>query len=249
VTLGHGPTPSSSRQLLDGIELVVFDKDGTLIDFDAMWSPWVVELARRLESEAGVPLAARLFNELGFDAVTDRTIAGSPLAILPMAVLRSAVRDVVVRAGVDANEATAAVDRGWFVPDPATEARPLTDLPALFASLRAPGRRIAVVTSDDHEPTRLTLAALGVAELVDVIVGADDGFARKPAPDVVLRAAGVVGVPVSRTAVVGDSLADLEMGRAAGAARVIGVLSGVSAREDLEPFADAVIDSVADLAG
>jgi phosphoglycolate phosphatase len=48
---------------------------------------------------------------------------------------------------------------------------------------------------------------------------------------------------------VGDSLADLEMGRAAGAARVIGVLSGVSAREDLEPFADALLNSVADLAG
>jgi phosphoglycolate phosphatase len=65
----------------------------------------------------------------------------------------------------------------------------------------------------------------------------------------VLRAAAVVGVPASRTAVVGDSLADLEMGRAAGAGRVIGVLSGVSGREDLEPFADAVVDSVADLAG
>jgi phosphoglycolate phosphatase len=247
VTGGRRATPSS--RLLDGIELVVFDKDGTLIDFDAMWSPWVVELARRLESAAGVPLADRLFTELGFDPVADRTIAGSALAILPMAVLRGAVRDVVVRAGVGVNEAAAAVDRAWFVPDPATEARPLTDLPALFASLRAPGRRLAVATSDDHAPTRLTLAALGVAELVDVIIGADDGFARKPAPDVVLRAAAVVGVPLSRTAVVGDSLADLEMGRAARAARVIGVLSGVSAREDLEPFADAVIDSVADLVG
>jgi phosphoglycolate phosphatase-like HAD superfamily hydrolase len=235
--------------LLDGIELVVFDKDGTLIDFDAMWSPWVVELARRLESAAGVPVASRLFSELGFDPIADRTIAGSPLAILPMAVLRGAVRDVVLRAGVNANEATAAVDRAWFVPDPATEARALTDLPRLFASLRAAGRRIAVTTSDDHEPTRLTLAALGVADLVDVLVAADDGLARKPAPDMVLRAAAAVGVAPSRTAVVGDSLADLEMGRAAGAGRMIGVLSGVSAREDLEPFADAVVNSVADLAG
>jgi phosphoglycolate phosphatase len=235
--------------LLDGIELVVFDKDGTLIDFDAMWSPWVVELARRLESVAGVPIAERLFAELGFDPVRDRTIAGSPLAVLPMAVLRNAVADVVVRAGVSEPDAPAALDRAWFVPDPAAAARPLADLPAVFASIRGPGRRIAVATSDDHEPTRLTLAALHVADLVDVIIGADEGFARKPAPDVVLRAAAMVSVPVSRTAVVGDSLADLEMGRAAGAARVIGVLSGVSARADLEPFADAILDSVADLAG
>jgi len=234
--------------LLDGIELIVFDKDGTLIDFDAMWSPWVVELCGRLERVTGRPIADRLFGELGFDPVARRTIPGGPLAVLPMAVLRDAVADVVVRAGVEAKTAVAAVDAAWFVPDPVTAARPLADLPRLFAALHAKELRIAVATSDDHDPTARTLAGLGVAELVDVLVGADDGVARKPAPDMVLRAAAAVGVPVARTAVVGDSLADLEMGRAAGAGRVIGVLSGVSAREDLEPYADAVVNSVADLA-
>ena len=234
--------------LLDGIELVVFDKDGTLIDFDAMWSPWVVELTRRLEAATGRPIADRLFAELGFDPVAGRTIPGSPLAVLPMAILRNAVSDVVVRAGATETAAAAAVNQSWFVPDPVTTARPLADLPRLFAALHAKGLRIAVATSDDHEPTSRTLAGLGVGDLVDVLVGADDGVARKPAPDMVVRAAAAVGVEPSRTAVVGDSLADLEMGRAAGAGRVIGVLSGVSAREDLEPFADAVVNSVADLA-
>src|SRR5205814_1470534 len=98
----------SSRQLLDGIDLVVFDKDGTLIDFDAMWSPWVVELCGRLERATGRPISERLFVELGFDAAAGRTIAGGPLAVLPMALLRGAVGDVVVRAGVDEAAAAAA---------------------------------------------------------------------------------------------------------------------------------------------
>jgi phosphoglycolate phosphatase-like HAD superfamily hydrolase len=234
--------------LLDGIDLVVFDKDGTLIDFDAMWSPWIVELAARLERATGQPIAEQLFAELGFDPVAGRTIPGGPLAVLPMAILRDAVADVVVRAGATAVAAAEAVDEAWFVPDLVATARPLADLPRLFAALHAGGRRTAVATSDDHEPTARTLAGLGIADLVDFLIAADDGVARKPAPDMVLRAAAVVGVPTSRTAVVGDSLADLEMGRAAGAGRVIGVLSGVSGRADLEPFADAVVDSVADLA-
>ena len=33
----------------DGIELVIFDKDGTLIDFHAMWGGWAETLAERLE--------------------------------------------------------------------------------------------------------------------------------------------------------------------------------------------------------
>jgi phosphoglycolate phosphatase len=233
--------------LFDGIELVVFDKDGTLIDFDAMWAPWTIELSRRLEAATRLPIAERLFGVLGFDPVAGRTIPGGPLAVLPMAILRDAVADVVVRAGATEAAAVAAVDEAWFVPDPVTTARPLADLPSLFAALRDKGVRIAVATSDDHDPTAHTLRSLGVADLVDVLVAADDGFARKPAPDMVLRAAAALGVPPSRTAVVGDSLADLEMGRAAGAGRVIGVLSGVSARADLEPFADAVVNSVADL--
>jgi phosphoglycolate phosphatase len=238
----------SGAGLLDGIELVVFDKDGTLIDFDAMWSPWTVELAARLEVATGLPIADRLFAELGFDPVAGRTIPGGPLAVLPMAILRDAVADVVVRAGVTEAAAAVAVDEAWFVPDPVTTARPLADLRRLFAALHGRGLRIAVATSDDHAPTAWTLEGLGVADLVDVLVGANDGVARKPAPDMVLRAAAAVGVPAKRTAVVGDSVADLEMGRSAGAGRVIGVLSGVSARKDLEPFADAVVNSVADLA-
>jgi phosphoglycolate phosphatase len=51
----------------------------------------------------------------------------------------------------------------------------------------------------------------------------------------------------TRTAVVGDTPADLEMGRAAGAGQVIGVLSGVAGQADLEPIADAVIPSVGEL--
>ena len=29
---------------------VLFDKDGTLIDFNAMWATWLIDLAGRLES-------------------------------------------------------------------------------------------------------------------------------------------------------------------------------------------------------
>jgi phosphoglycolate phosphatase len=47
--------------------------------------------------------------------------------------------------------------------------------------------------------------------------------------------------------VVGDAVADLRMGRAAGAGLVVGVLSGLSSAALLAPYADAVIDSVADL--
>jgi phosphoglycolate phosphatase len=52
-----------------------------------------------------------------------------------------------------------------------------------------------------------------------------------------------LGVAPARTAVVGDSPADISMGRAAGAGLVVGVRTGVGSEADLGA-ADLVLDSV-----
>ena len=55
------------------------------------------------------------------------------------------------------------------------------------------------------------------------------------------------GLEAHEVAVVGDNLHDMEMGRAAGAGLLIGVLTGASGAEDLRPHADHVFSSVAEL--
>jgi len=232
---------------LDGIDLVVFDKDGTLVDFHAMWSGWMVRLAADLERLTGQAVTTTLYGALGFDPAAGRALPGRPLAATPMAHLRLLTREALVRSGVPVERADAALDAAWAGPDPVALARPLADLPALFGALRATGRRVAVVTTDDREPTERTLAALGVARLVDALVAADDGVAVKPAPDAVLRVAALLDVAADRIAVVGDAVADLAMARAAGA-RAIAVTSGVSGAAELAAAADAIVPSVAALA-
>ena len=63
----------------------------------------------------------------------------------------------------------------------------------------------------------------------------------------VLAICRALGTEPARTAVVGDTPADLAMGRSAGLGRVVGVLTGVGSREDLEPLADALLESVGEL--
>jgi phosphoglycolate phosphatase len=235
-----------TRTLL-GIDLVIFDKDGTLIEFDAMWGGWAMDLAAALSDGTGLPIEASLFSMLGFDPVTGRVLPGGSLAATPMARLRERTRDLLVEAGSTVALADAVLADAWHAPDPVELARPITDLGALFGRLRAGGRRIAVATSDDRDPTERTLAALGIHGWVEAMVCADDGVAVKPAPDMVLRLCEELGVPPERTAVVGDAPADLAMGRRAGAGLVIGVLSGVGDAEHLSPAADLVLRSVADL--
>jgi phosphoglycolate phosphatase len=53
------------------------------------------------------------------------------------------------------------------------------------------------------------------------------------------------GCRVDEAVMVGDSVSDMKMGNAAGVKASIGVLTGVDGREELEKFADVVVDSVA----
>ena len=238
---------AGSGDPFDGIGLVVFDKDGTLIDFDAMWSGWATELGDRLATATGRPIQVPLYRALGYDPATGRAKAGGPVAAMPMARLRDLTLALVRETGSGPAEAAAAVDAAWHAPDPLTLAHPLTDLRRLFGGLRDRGILVAVATSDDRAPTETTLAGLGVADLVDGIVCADDGLIVKPAPDMLRHLCALLGVPVEATAMVGDSTADLAMGRAAGVARCIGVLSGTGSRLDLGPLADVIVGSVAEL--
>ena len=239
---------AGTTDVLDGIELLIFDKDGTLIEFHRMWGGWVDELANRLEASAGLALRAGLYALLGVELETGRIHAHGLLAATPMSRIRDAILAFVVDTGAAPDVAEAAVESAWDAPDPVALARPVTELAPLFARLRTRVPLFAVATSDDREPTIRTLQALGIAGEFAVLACADDGFPNKPAPDPVLRLCERLGVPPHRTAVVGDSPADLRMGRAAGVARTIAVLTGVGDLATLEPLADVVLPSIAELA-
>ncbi|MEA2517981.1 MAG: hypothetical protein QOF49_61 [Chloroflexota bacterium] len=239
-------TDPALHPVLDGIDLVVFDKDGTLISFGAMWGSWARRLGTRLEIATRRPVAGDIFTTIGFDPVNERVQPGGPLAIATNAEVEQLVAAVLRRWCPSVSAARRILAEAWFEPDPVTDAVPLADLPALFAALREAGRRIAVATTDDRVPTEATLAGLKLSGLVDGVACGDDDGPTKPDPDTLRTVARRLAVAVERTAMVGDTPADLRMARAAGA-RAIGVASGVAGAAELAPFADVVLASIGEL--
>jgi phosphoglycolate phosphatase-like HAD superfamily hydrolase len=227
--------------------LIIFDKDGTLIDIDTMWGGWITELARRLEAATGLPIAKPLFKTMAFDPVSGTIVPSGPLSIAPLTEQRNLIVAVLQEAGLSPNESEAALAKAWHLPDPIALAQPLADLPMLFGALRARELKIAVATSDDRAPTEATLAALGVASLVETMACADDGLPIKPAPDMILAICRSLAILPVKTVMIGDNVDDLRMGRAAKVGLVIGVLSGVSSGSVLTPYADFLLPSIAEL--
>jgi phosphoglycolate phosphatase len=241
--------PSAPRvDPLEGIELVVFDKDGTLIEFEEMWRDWVADLGSLLSVATGRPLVDQVFGLMGVDPVSGRVYPHGLLAATPMARLRDLVEEALQDEGIERSLARSAVAGAWHPPDPVALATPVTDLPALIDRLAARGIRVAVATADDREPTERTLAALGIADRFVALACADDGYPGKPAPDPVLRLAASAGLAPDRILVVGDAPADMRMGLAAGVRRVVGVMTGVGDAATLGPLADLILDSIEELA-
>ncbi|MEO6206824.1 MAG: HAD-IA family hydrolase, partial [Candidatus Limnocylindrales bacterium] len=221
-------------------------KDGTLIDFHAMWGTWARELGTRMEARVRRPVAADVYAAIGYDPASGRIASRGPLAASTMTQIESTIATVLRRWCPSVAAARRAVEEAWFVPDPVTLAVPVTDLPVLFARLIAGSRRIAVVTTDDRAPTDATLRHLGVRTLVEAMVCGDDGFTIKPAPDAIFAVCQALRCTPDRVAVIGDTPADIAMGRAAGAGLVIGVRTGIGGGADLAE-ADVIVDSIAAL--
>jgi len=225
-------------------QAIIFDKDGTLIDFDAMWGNWTLQLAEQVQSAIGLDVRHALCECYGYDIARREILPDGKLTCTPMWQLRELLVGVVASSGITLPEASRMVERAWHVPDPVTLARPFTDIPKLFTNINKLGIKIAIATTDDRHPTETMLEAIGVKDLVNIMVCSDDGIKTKPAPDMVTTICERLHVHPGKVIVVGDTVADLQMARSAGAGYVIGVLSGVGSLANLTPLADILIDTI-----
>lgn len=236
-------------QLSFDAELVAFDKDGTLIDFEFMWGRLAVDWVERLTAgQEDDSLQHELFSALGYDRYLARTLPQSPLAIATTGQLHTILAGTLFRLGTPWPEAETRVrvvaqQVGEQVAM-AELVRPTGDLPALFGELRSAGVRSAVVTTDHRAETEEQLRILGITHLVDGLVCGDDGIPTKPAPDMLLTVCQRLGSEPARTMVVGDTVADMMMARNAGAGLAVAVLTGAGERTQLGRLADAVLRSI-----
>jgi phosphoglycolate phosphatase len=221
---------------------VLFDKDGTLIDFQETWGPTVHAMIVTL-AKGDAALVDAQAEALHFSLDRKRFLPTSPIVAGSTADYGGTWGAALGRTDIDALkgeiDAISAVES-------LKSLTPIDEPAVVFAALRAMGLKVGIATNDSERSARRQIDALRVAAHVEFVAGYDSGHGGKPEPGMVLAFAKLLEVEASQIAMVGDSLHDLDAARGAGAL-AIAVLSGPADRAALEPHADFVIAHIGDL--
>ena len=169
---------------------ILFDKDGTLVDFQKTWFAIGDQLALqaahgdragadRLLAEAGYDFAASCFRA---DSVFAAGTNADVVALWYPAASGAERRTLL--AGFDVFTADQVASRSVALPG-SREA---------IASLHGAGFRLGVATNDSTRGAERTLLALGVAQMFDAVYGYDAVASPKPAPDIILAFCDLTGL-------------------------------------------------------
>ena len=224
------------------IKGIVFDKDGTLLDFHATWVPRA-RAAVMAVADGDETLALAMLQAVGYDANEKRVLGSSILAAgnnLDISLVWARLANKPVdQLEVLLNNMFATSDYGRSVP--------VKNLTLSLQHLADLGLVLGVATMDSEAGIKATLGEFNCLNLFDYAVGYDSGFGSKPGPGMVLGFCQQTGLRPEQVMVVGDNTYDLYMGQSACAGFNVGVLTGTSTRSELQVDADLVLDSISDL--
>lgn len=220
---------------------VLFDKDGTLFDFQKSWAGWIGQEV--VQMSGGDPaVAAEIAAAVGFDLETGLVLPGSP-------VIGGTEHDVA-RLLLPFVPGMVLQDLEAHLNQTATGLVPVEVMPLvpLLAELAAMDLYLGLATNDSEAAARKHLRVYGIEGMFDFVAGFDSGHGAKPDPGMCSAFSQRCDVPADQVIMVGDSLHDLHAGRGAGM-QTVAVLTGVASADDLRGHADVVLPDIGHLAG
>ena len=230
-------------------EAVICDKDGTLIDFDAFWVAVSKEAISKIAERYGAAesIEEKILAAFGVNnGVTDPdgVLCKGTYEEMGDIVFRilweseiSCERSIVIREVVDAYNSSA--DSG--------EVRATSEkLAQVLSELKARGKRLAVVTTDNEVITKKCLRSIGIEHIFDKIYTDNGIYPTKPDPYCALDFCAELGVEPCHTVMVGDTVTDMKFAKNAGLV-AIGIGNSEKKREGLAPLADALISDMSEL--
>lgn len=231
------------QEKLRRIKAILFDKDGTLIDFEQTWTPVTFALALRAAGN-DEHKARTLLEAGGYDFNRKRFIGDSVLAA-------GSVSSIVKLWHPDLDEQSHADEVRYYRAYCSEKAKekviPVAGMEQSLRKLKRLGLKTGIGTNDSRDGALTAMDILGCSDLFDVYLGYDSVKQPKPAGDQIVAFAQATQLDVDEIAMVGDNGLDMLAARNGGAGLAIAVLSGNGEQRQLEANSDMILTSIAEL--
>lgn len=225
---------------------IIFDKDGTLMDFDSFWLPVthnVIEELKRDRKAAAIS-ESEILNALGVE--DDITNINGVLCGGTYAQTGRIMYDVLKSHGYKStiNEVTEFVTDSYHRNCEKGIVKPTCDnICEVLSKLKSYGIKLAVVTTDDPFVTKKCLQTLGIDTLIDRVYTDDDSFPAKPNPYCIFDFLKREGLSKSEVVMVGDTLTDIAFAKNGGI-KVIGVAKSDANKKVLTGETSVIIPDI-----
>jgi HAD superfamily hydrolase (TIGR01509 family) len=196
------------------IKCVIFDLDNTLVESFELH----LRSYQRAFAEAGVVIARE-------DIVKRYGVR-----------MREAVRQIAAErmpgASREQIEGIIAKKKRYFL-EALSDVKPYAATRRVLSELRSAGYKTALASSSPRDVIEATLEQLSLKAAFDAVVAGNEVSETKPAPQVLLRAAEVLGVAAGECVYVGDTVFDAQAASAAGMP-FVGVTTGVHSGKEMQ---------------
>jgi phosphoglycolate phosphatase len=233
-----------TRLIIDGEvsclspKVVLFDKDGTIIDIHHYWTSMIRIRANlivqrwQLDQKERNKMKDVLIDAMGVDLQTGLMKEDGPVGVKPRPFIVNIVAQKVRDAGCNISDTEI---ESLFVEVDRLTAQDLYPLLKLLPGVENLLKQLhtckvptVIVSTDITSRARKAVEELGLNKYFYAIIGADLVENTKPAPDLAKLALQYVNVEAADAVVIGDHPVDIQMGKTANLGLGIGVLTGLS---------------------
>lgn len=238
------------KNIIEDVRLIIFDKDGTLIELYNYWSKMVGLRAKLICESLSLDKihVKNIAFEMGVDDDTGRLRPDGPVGLKKREIVMQAAIDYLAGLGYkevydlcfnvfkEVDESTSNDLEGFI--------KPISGAKELVRNASHSGCKIAIATTDRRERAGLAMNFIGIGDIVDMIVGADDVSRQKPDPEQIYMILNFLGADRSHAVMVGDAMTDVKMGINAGVKASIGLLTGFATYEQLKEITPYVASDI-----
>lgn len=221
------------------IKAILFDKDGTLLEYTDGWVDSIVEFLQ--EKNIDEDKKKKLFKEIGIredGGVEENSILSSETA-MDLAIIFSKYLDC------ELEEIYKEIDDHLlnYLKENSNFIRGTCDLKSLFETLKSKGILIGIFTSDNYRQAKYSMEYLNLDSFIDFYAAADI-YEKKPNKESLEVFKEKYSLEDQEIMVVGDSRVDMVFGKDT---IKVAVLCGTGSKEMLEKYTENIIDNPSEI--